>query len=488
MNEVIESGRPGGRTTGAERVVPQAVDAEKGALSVCMQDPAGTGTQGKGGFPLAQLELDESCFFVPAHQVLWRELSAHVERLGGVFDMIAFAQSLRDVDVLGGEAYLAEVFAFAPSVRHGEHYFSILRKKRRRRKVIEVAELLLEGAYDEEREIEDVLGEAEELLLAAHGTEVAGPVRLGELVHEVVEDAGKAYEFRGTTEARIAALGHLSTGLKEVDRMLTGLKAGQLVVIAGRPSMGKTALATNLAEHFSLDGDVEMPGYVFSLEMTARELADRILAGRAGVPPQKLSSGFFTKTDLPNLQKIGAEVYRKPLYLDDAPKLTITDLKSRARLAKMRWGIRFFVVDYLQLVAGVSRKAEFSREREVAEVAEGLKALAKELNVPVIATAQLGRKAEERPNKRPTLGDLRESGQIEQAADVVGLLFREYYYLTNKQLEALEEKDPERLEELRTGAELIIAKQRGGATGAVKLHWDAELTRFGNREGTKDYR
>jgi replicative DNA helicase len=256
----------------------------------------------------------------------------------------------------------------------------------------------------------------------------------------------------------------IATGFTDLDRMTGGLKAGQLIIIAARPSMGKSAFATNIAEHACLRDQV--PTALFSLEMTGEELMERVLCTQSNVKLQRVRDGFMSKDEMATLGRKVGQIVDAPLYLDETPSLSIAAFRARARRAVAKYGVKLLIVDYLQLMKGSTKRAAMDRRLEIDEISSGLKATAKELGVPVIALSQLNRDAEERAE--PKLSHLRESGSIEQDADVVALLHR-----------------PERVshkEEDKGKAVLILAKQRNGPVGRIELHFDAEITQF--RSGT----
>ena len=271
---------------------------------------------------------------------------------------------------------------------------------------------------------------------------------------------------------RRGAVSGLSTGIKTLDDMTNGLHGAEMIVIAARPSMGKTALAMNIAEFIAVEG--KKPVAVFSLEMSTQQLVQRLLCSRARVSLSRLRDGFLTERDFPAITGAGAKLADSKFFIDDTPGLSILELRAKARRLKSQHDIQAIFIDYLQLLRSTSRRAQDNRQLEIAEISSGIKALAKELNVPIVVLAQLNRNPESRSGEskgRPRLSDLRESGSIEQDADLVGLLVREEYYA---------ESDQER-EESAGKATLIIAKQRNGPVGDVPLTFLKEFTRFETR-------
>jgi replicative DNA helicase len=309
------------------------------------------------------------------------------------------------------------------------------------------------------------LDEAEKEIFAITGEHVKTEiVPIKEHVMAAIEQIEQLYENRGSVTG-------LPTGFIELDRMTSGLHAGEMIVIAARPAMGKTAFAMNVAEHVAMD--IGKAVAVFSLEMSSQQLVQRILCSRAKVDLQRVRNGFLSERDFPNLTAAASQVAAAKMFIDDTAGLTVTELRAKARRMKSKYDIQLIVVDYLQLLRSMSRRAQDNRQLEISEISAGIKALAKELELPIIVIAQLNRQPDTRTKEggRPRLSDLRESGSIEQDADLVGLLVRPEYY----------ETDDEAKQERAGEAELIIAKQRNGPTGDVPLTFLKQFTRFETR-------
>jgi len=333
------------------------------------------------------------------------------------------------------------------------------------RRLISACNRLSTQCYDQQGEMAQLLDEAEKEIFAITGEHVKTeiiPTR--DLVMEAIEQIEKLYENRGSVTG-------LPTGFVELDRMTNGLHAAEMIVIAARPAMGKTAFAMNIAEHVSMD--IGKAVAVFSLEMSSQQLVQRILCSRAKVDLQRVRNGFLSERDFPNLTAAASQVAAAKMFIDDTPGLTVTELRAKARRLKSQHDIQLIVIDYLQLLRSMSRRAQDNRQLEISEISAGIKALAKELSLPIIVIAQLNRQPDTRAKEggRPRLSDLRESGSIEQDADVVGLLVRPEYY----------ETDDEAKQERAGEAELIIAKQRNGPTGDVPLTFLKQYTRFETR-------
>ncbi len=357
---------------------------------------------------------------------------------------------------LGGMEYLGNLASSMGSVTRVGHYAQIVKEKCLLRRLVQAAHAMITTALDDRRPVTEVLDECERRILDVTEQRVAASgADLHTLIQEVFERL-EAHDGRSTSGE--------PTGFFELDELTCGLQPAELIIVAGRPSMGKTALGMNIAEHLAITE--HRPVLFFSLEMSRQQLAQRLLSSRARVNAHKLRRGQVTPEDLERLQHAADETRDAPLIVDDTTDLGIMELRARARLAFRKHPMRAIFIDYLQLMRGPRSE---SRQVEVAEISRGLKALAKELNVPVIALAQLNRGPEDRGGNRPRMSDLRESGAIEQDADLIGLLHREAYY-----------RDPGGLTDDDNLAELIIAKQRNGPVDTIKLHFNKQYTRFDN--------
>jgi replicative DNA helicase len=396
-------------------------------------------------------------FFAPLHRDVWdvmRDMWARREPI----DLLTLTVALRHAGVLekveAGAGWVTDLNR-AECVRATiPHWADITRDYWRRREVKRVAAELMISAQDFARSTDEMIDAGEKALLDLRlESKQTGLVQCGDAVHEAVRKIELAHKKRGQPTG-------LATGFADLDRMTSGLQPGNLIIIAARPSMGKSALATNIAENVCLEAKV--PTALFSLEMTASELMERVLAGQSGVPMQKMRNGFPSLDEMRLLGKTAQSVGDAKLFIDETPSLSIAAFRARARRAVAMHGVKLIIVDYLQLMKGATKRAANDRRLEIDEISAGLKATAKELEVPVIALSQLNRDAEERAE--PKLSHLRESGSIEQDADVVALLHR-----------------PERVthdEEDKGKAVLILAKQRNGPVGRIELEFDGEITRF----------
>jgi replicative DNA helicase len=437
--------------------------------------------------------LEPKHFFEPVHQKIY-ELAGSLIRAGKVATPITLKTFLPpDVDIAGltVSQYLARLAAEATTVINAEDYGRTVYDLSIRRDLIIIGEDMVNLAYDAPVEFapRSQIEDAERKLyeLAETGRYDSGFQRFAQALTTAVDMAARAYQRDGK-------LSGLATGLDDLDRLMGGLQQSDLIILAGRPGMGKTALATNVAYNVAKawQGEVRPDGHIqtvnggivgfFSLEMSAEQLATRIIAEQTGISSSKIRRGGISESDFEKIKDVSIELQNLKFYVDETGGLSVAQLAARARRLKRQRGLDLLVIDYLQLLQGSSRRAAENRVQEITEITTNLKALAKELNVPILALSQLSRQVESRDDKRPQLSDLRESGSIEQDADVVLFVFREeYYHLMRKPSETNREKFAEWLAEgdkVLGKAEVIIGKQRHGPTGTVELQFDAAVTRF----------
>jgi replicative DNA helicase len=444
--------------------------------------------------------LEPRHFFEPIHQKVY-EVSASLVRVGKTATPITLKTFLpADMDVAGLTAsqYLARLAAEATTVINASDYGRTIYDLAIRRALIGIGEEMVNLAYDaavDERP-QDQIEQAERGLyeLAESGRYDGGFQRFAQALTTAVEMAAHAYQRDGK-------LSGLATGLKDLDRMMGGLQKSDLLILAGRPGMGKSALATNIAYNVAKawEGSVRADGRIestnggivgfFSLEMSADQLATRIISEQTEIASHRIKRGEIDPADFDRIAGAAREMEQIPFYIDETGGLSIAQLAARARRLKRQRGLDLLVIDYIQLLQGSSRRAQEGRVQEVTEITTSLKALAKELNIPILALAQLSRAVENRDDKRPQLSDLRESGSIEQDADVVMFVFREEYYLKNKEPRPGTEeyfKWQTEMEQVHGRAEVIIGKQRHGPTGTVPMQFKADMTRFSDLAET-DY-
>jgi len=458
------SARSQGRARAAtvDRVLPNSLEAEMGLLGsmLLVPDPV-------LGESVARIGTESDHFYQHAHKIIYDQLFQMHQRNEPV-DPVTLTQRLKDgnkLDEVGGPIYVTNLFTSVPTAGNSEYYLRIVREKYLLRKLIEASTEMVGRCYEEQENVEQLLDEAERKVFAICDKGVADEAKsVREFIPRAFETIEKWFNSKG-------ALSGLSSGFRDYDRKTNGLHAGEMTILAARPGVGKTALALNIAEHVGIEQ--KKPVGVFSLEMSAESLVIRMLCARARVDGDKLRSGFLPQQWFPILTNAASELIKAPIFIDDSANLSILHLRARARRMKAKLDVGLFIVDYLQLVTDDVEKARdnSSRQAEVASVSRQLKALAKELSVPIIVLCQLNREIEKRgENARPRLADLRESGSIEQDADVVAFLVRK-------------EDDDGRPS---GDADLVIAKQRNGPTGDVKLVFKGEYTRFFDAAKTTD--
>lgn len=443
------------------RSMPLNADAERAALSCMLLDPSNI-------IPKALESLSPGYFYVPAHRILFEAmLHLYKTRSGGVLDVIVLNTELANrgqLEAVGGPKTVAELLDDVPTTALFDDYAGFLKEKYILRRVIEDCTKCVGEAYEGPESPANFLDSVEKRMLRIRD-ETEQQKGIGEMrdhVLKVIEAIHESYNSTGG--------GGLMTGFHDFDSMTNGLHGGEMIVIAARPSMGKTSFVMNIVENVAIRKDNPVPCAVFSLEMTSESLVQRLLCSRAKVQMQKLRGGFLAKTDFPKLMQVAGQLAEAPIWIDDTPGLSINELQAKARRLKQQHGIQLIAIDYLQLLKSPDVARKDGREKEIAEISGGIKGIAKELDIPVIVLAQLNRNPDSRGGK-PRMSDLRESGSIEQDADLIGLLMRPEVYA-----------DDEEDRESKYGeAELIIAKQRNGPTGEVPLTFEKAFMRFENR-------
>jgi replicative DNA helicase len=440
-----------------DRLPPHSTEAEQGVLGCILHAP-----NESMGECLQRLRADAGVFYDLRHQIIYRALVEMYDRREPI-DIVTLHQRLADqkqIEAIGGAAYLNALYDSIPSPANLPYYLDIVQEKYLLRKMIQTCSEVIARVHDYEGNVEALLDQVESEILRLNESRVqAGAKPIKQLVGAAIETVEKFFNRKGE-------LGGIATGFPDLDRMTDGLHGGEMIVIAARPSMGKTSLAMNIAEHVALVQ--KLPVAVFSLEMTAEALVLRMLCSVARVNLRNIREGFMSESDFPKLRMATDQLVSAPLFIDDTPGLSILQLRARARRLAQQYRIRLFVIDYLQLLHSTSRRAQENRQQEIAEISGGIKALAKELNVPVIVLSQLNRELERDKNRRPRLSDLRESGAIEQDADLVGLLYKPS---SGEEDEGADTADGVEMS-------LLIAKQRNGPTGDVNLTFLRPFTRF----------
>lgn len=445
------------RVVTADRLPPHAQEAERGVLGCVLLSPPDC-----MGVCIEKFRRGSEVFYDLRHQQIF-DLLAEMYDQKEAIDLITVQQRLKDknqLEAVGGIAYLSALVDATPSAANLEFYVEIVREKYLLRRMIQTCTSVVSRVYDHEGEVESLLDEVERDVLRISEERIEATSRtIKDLVHKAINTIEEFHQRQGM-------LTGIGTGFADFDKMTSGLHGGEMIVIAARPSMGKTSLAMNIVEHVAIEQ--QLPVGVFSLEMTSESLVLRMLCSRSRVNLRNIRDGFLAERDFPKLTGSAGKLANAPIFIDDSSGLSILQLRAKARRMFQQYGIKLFVIDYLQLLNSTSRRAE-NRQQEIADISNGIKALAKELNVPVIVLSQLNRELEKDKNRKPRLSDLRESGAIEQDADLVGLLYK---------ASSGDDDDGGSQEMDAVPVNLLIAKQRNGPTGDVNLTFLKPFTRF----------
>ena len=477
---------PAAGSADALRTAPHNAEAEAGLLGAILVN--------NEAFYRVVDFLEPQHFYLAVHQKIYAGISELI-RGGKVATPITVKTRFGAEEMIGEmsvPAYLLRLHGDATSIINVLDYASLVYELALRRMLIGIGEDMVNSAYDMVGDVaagaQIETAEKQLFSLAEKGRSEQGFIGFGTALEDAIQMATAAFQRDGH-------LSGLATYFKNLDGRMGGLQKSDLIILAGRPAMGKTSLATNIAYNIAKhwrggvgpnnEIETEAGGIVgfFSLEMSSEQLATRILAEQSGISSSKIRRGDIKSHEFEQVVMASQEMHAIPLYIDQTGGLSVAQLAARARRLKRQKGLDFLIVDYLQLLQGSSRRSSENRVQEITEITTGLKALAKELDVPVMALSQLSRQVESREDKRPQLADLRESGSIEQDADVVLFVFREEYYLQNKEPKPNTEEHlawQEDMDRVHGLAEVIIGKQRHGPTGTAKLTFEAELTRFGD--------
>jgi replicative DNA helicase len=433
-----------------EKVPPHNIDAEQSVLGAILID--------KHSINQVTKFLQPEDFYLQSHKTIF-EAMLSLDEAGEPVDLLTVTEYLRkkgDLDKIGGAAYVASLTNVVPTSAHIEHYGRIVEENALLRNLIHLATRISTKSYQGAEDAERLMQDAERMLAELGNRRISAVFEsLREIIVNSLQNLQYIYEHKGEITG-------IPTGFKDLDKMCSGLQMGDLIIVAARPSMGKTSLGMQVA--FQAAKRMQKGVAVFSLEMSKEQLVQRMLCSEAGVNLHKLRSGGLNEDDWGILMSKGREMAKIPLYIDDSAILTVRQVKSKVRRLQAEKGICLIVIDYLQLMQGGGRVE--NRQQEIAEISRSLKGLAKELNVPVLALAQLSRSVEQRQDKKPIMSDLRESGSLEQDADVIMFIYRDEYY------------NPE--SEKKGIAEIIIGKQRNGPVGIVELAFVKEYTKFLN--------
>lgn len=435
-----------------EKVPPQNREAEMSVLGAMLFEEA--------ALVRAFEVLRPENFYDMNHRKIFQAMLKLFEKNRPV-DLVTVAEELsssKQLEDIGGASYLTQLTTIVPTSAHLDHYASIVKDKSVLRYLIQNATHIVQECFESEHDVRRVLDHAERMIFEISQHRVEGKIlSFKDIIHDSMETIDQLYQRK----EHVTGVG---TGFHQFDTQTAGLQPSDLVIVAGRPSMGKSAFAMAICENAAVN--LKKPVAVFSLEMSKEQLVQRMLCSHARVDAQKVRTGYLSHQDWPKLTSAAGKLSEAPIFIDDTPGQSVLEVRAKARRLKMQHDIQLVIIDYLQLMQGMGRSE--SRQQEISEISRSLKALGRELKVPVIAVSQLSRAVENRTGNKPQLSDLRESGAIEQDADVVVFLFREEYYNPT--------------DENRNKAEAIIAKQRNGPVGSVDLVFLKEYTRFENPE------
>jgi len=434
-----------------KRILPHSIEAEQSVIGSMLMD--------KDAVIVALDMISGEDFYSKQYSILY-ETMLELFNEGKEMDLVVIQDRLREKNVspeLSSLGFIKEIITTVPTSANIKYYATIVKEKSTLRKLIKLNEDIANSCYVGNDSLEEILARTEKDLFELLQSRTAKDIR-------PIEDIAKnvLYRIEAASRTREIVTG-IPTGFIDLDYKTSGLQPSDLVLIAARPSMGKTAFVLNMVQHIAMKK--ELPCMIFSLEMSSEQLVQRMLAMETGIDSQKLRTGNLTDNDWDPLIRGVVDVSDSKIIIDDTPGISVGELRSKCRKVKLDRGLSIVIIDYLQLMTGSSKRSE-NRQQEISEISRSLKALAREMEAPVVALSQLSRACETRPDHRPMLSDLRESGAIEQDADIVMFLYRDDYY----------HKDTEHPNE----AEVIIAKQRNGPIGTVNLMWKPETTRFVN--------
>jgi replicative DNA helicase len=437
------------------RVPPQNIEVEQSLLGGLLVDPDSINK-------VADI-VGPSDFYRDAHGKIY-ELMVQLSERNDAIDLLTVSSLARDrgvLDAIGGITYLNTLVDLMPSAANIAYYAKLIREKSLARSIISAATAIIEKGYDHETDIDAYIDEAEKMIFEVSENKIKKTyLPISDFIHDSIKLIERLYKKK-------QAVTGVPTGFTDLDRLTSGLQPSDLIIVAGRPSMGKTAFSMNIAQHVSTMHESPVPVGIFSMEMSKEQLVTRLLSSESEIEHSKLRTGTFSGEEWPRLATAAGKLTEAHLFIDDSPALTVMELRARARRLKKEHNIGLLVIDYLQLMRG--RSGADRREQEISEISRFLKALAKELYIPVIAISQLNRAPEtrEKENKRPRLADLRESGAIEQDADVILFIYRDEVYNRDR-------------DDNKGVAEVIIGKQRNGPTDTVTLSFIDKCATFRN--------
>ena len=433
------------------RIMPHSIEAEQSVIGAMLMDT--------DAVDIASEMLREEDFYARQYGVLFSAI-LEMHRKGEAVDPVTLRSRLQEKDLppeIYGSSAILELIEQVPTSANIKTYAGIVAEKSLLRRMIRANEEIAGACYTQKDDIEEIMNQAEKKIFEiSQKRDSEGFVPIRQIVLNAIDKIEYASHIKGNVTG-------LSTGFTDLDNRTAGFQPSDLILIAARPSMGKTALVLNIAEHMTLREN--RCTAIFSLEMSKEQLTNRLFAMESHVDAQKIRTGDLTEREWADLIESAGIIGESRLIIDDTPAISVSQMRSKCRKYKMEFGLEMVIVDYLQLMSGSGRSGE-SRQQEISDISRSLKALARELNVPVVALSQLSRAVESRPNHRPMLSDLRESGAIEQDADVVMFIYRDDYYNPDSEKKGI--------------AEIIIAKQRNGPIGTVELSWQPALTKFAN--------
>ncbi|TCJ02141.1 replicative DNA helicase [Cytobacillus praedii] len=441
----------------ADRLPPQNMEAEQAVLGAIFLEPS--------SLTLASEILIPEDFYRAAHQKIFNAM-LKLNDQGNAVDLVTVTEELSAAQLLedtGGVSYLSELAGSVPTAANIEYYAKIVEEKSLLRRLIRTATSIAQDGYAREDEVEVLLGEAEKNILEVAQRKNAGAF------HNIKDVLVRTYDNIEVMHNRKGDITGIPTGFAELDKMTAGFQRNDLIIVGARPSVGKTAFALNIAQNVATKTEENVA--IFSLEMGAEQLVMRMLCAEGNIDAQRLRTGSLTDDDWGKLTMAMGSLSNAGIFIDDTPGVRITEIRSKCRRLKQEHGLGMILIDYLQLILGSGRSGE-NRQQEVSEISRSLKALARELQIPVIALSQLSRGVEQRQDKRPMMSDIRESGSIEQDADIVAFLYRDDYY--------------DKESEDKNIIEIIIAKQRNGPVGTVQLAFVKEYNKFVNLERRYD--
>ncbi|MCK8826862.1 replicative DNA helicase [Natroniella acetigena] len=431
-----------------DKIPPNSLEAEKSTLGSMLLD--------RDAIAKVIEILQAEDFYRQSHAIIFNVINDLFDK-GEPVDLVTMSEQLRErgkLEEVGGASYITSVVNSVPTASNVEHYAKIVEEKSILRRLIKTSNRIAQLGYQGEQEIDFVLDEAEQLvfnLSQRRNTQSFSVIK--DILMDTFDNLEQLYKHKGDVTG-------VPTGFRDLDKMTSGFQKADLVIIAARPSMGKTALALNIAQYTAVEEDT--PVAIFSLEMSKAQLVQRMLCSEAQVDSHRLRTGYLNETDWQRISQAAGRLGEAKIFIDDTPGITVMEMRAKARRIQAEHGLELILIDYLQLMRG--RKNSESRQQEVSEISRSLKGLARELDVPVVSLSQLSRAVEQRNDKRPQLSDLRSSGSIEQDADIVAFIYRDDYYNPDSEKAGI--------------TEIIIGKQRNGPVGTVELAFQKEYTKF----------